>query len=47
MVAHKAADIILGRERLPASSAPYRIDRDWQTRQRPGEPTRAVSSAAG
>jgi len=47
MVADKAADIILDKEPLPASSAPYRIDRDWRTRQRPGEPTRAVSSAAG
>jgi len=42
MVAEKAADIILRQEPLPASNAPYYLDEDWQTRQRPGEPTRAV-----
>ncbi len=44
MVAEKAADIILGREPLPASNAPYYLDDDWQTRQRPAEPVRAGST---
>jgi len=44
MVAEKAADIILGREPLPASNAPYYLDDDWQTRQRPAEPVRADST---
>ncbi len=44
MVAEKAADIILGREPLPASNAPYYLDDDWQTRQRPAEPMRAGST---
>jgi choline dehydrogenase len=42
MVAEKAADIILGKEPLPASNAPYYLDEDWETRQRTGEPARAV-----
>jgi choline dehydrogenase len=42
MVAEKAADIILGKEPLPASNAPYYLDEAWQTRQRAGEPARAV-----
>jgi choline dehydrogenase len=47
MAAEKAADVILERDPLPASNAPYYLDEDWQTRQRPGDPKRAVSSAAG
>jgi len=42
MVAEKAADLILGKEPLPASNAPYYLDEDWQSRQRPGAATRAV-----
>jgi choline dehydrogenase len=47
MVAEKAADIILGKEPLPASNAPYYLDEDWETRQRTGEPARAVLTPAG
>lgn len=42
MVAEKAADIILGRDPLPASNAPTWIDPEWETRQRSGEPVRAA-----
>jgi choline dehydrogenase len=45
-VAEKAADIILGKEPLHASNAPYYLDEEWQMRQRPGEPARAVSAGA-
>jgi len=45
MVGEKAADIILGKEPLPASNAPYYLDEEWQTRQRPGEPLRDLSAA--
>jgi choline dehydrogenase len=34
MVGEKAADIILGRDPLPASNAPYFVASDWETRQR-------------
>ncbi len=34
MIAEKAADLIRGREPLPASNAPYYVARDWETRQR-------------
>ena len=34
MIAEKAADLIRGREPLPASNAPYYVAPDWQTRQR-------------
>ncbi|HEX9170496.1 MAG TPA: GMC oxidoreductase, partial [Roseiarcus sp.] len=34
MLAEKAADMILGRDPLPASNAPYYVAPDWQTRQR-------------
>jgi choline dehydrogenase len=34
MVAEKAADMILGRDPLPASNAPYYVAQDWETRQR-------------
>ena len=47
MVAEKAADIILGKEPLPASNAPYYLDEEWQIRQRPGEPVRAAPTATG
>jgi choline dehydrogenase len=47
MVAEKAADIILGNEPLPASNAPYYLDDEWETRQRTGEPLRAISESAG
>ncbi len=46
MVAEKAADMILGREPLPASNAPYYLDAEWQTRQRPAQPARAGSATA-
>ncbi len=42
MVGEKAADIILGREPLPASNAPFYLDEDWQGRQRSGSPARTV-----
>ena len=41
MVGEKAADIILGRDPLPASNAPAWIDPEWETRQRQGTPKRA------
>jgi len=47
MVAEKAADIILDKDPLPASNAPYYLDDDWQTRQRPCEPARAGAATAG
>jgi choline dehydrogenase len=34
MIGEKAADIILGRDPLPASNAPFYVATDWQTRQR-------------
>jgi choline dehydrogenase len=34
MLAEKAADMILGRDPLPASNAPYYVAPDWETRQR-------------
>jgi choline dehydrogenase len=34
MLAEKAADMILGRDPLPASNAPYYIAPDWETKQR-------------
>ena len=34
MVAEKAADMILGRDPLPASNAPYYVAPDWETSQR-------------
>jgi choline dehydrogenase len=41
MVGEKAADVILGRDPLPASNAPVWLDPDWESRQRQGAPTRA------
>ncbi len=40
MVAEKAADLILGKEPLAASNAPFWIDPDWEIQQRQGEPVR-------
>jgi choline dehydrogenase len=34
MMAEKAADMIRGRDPLPASNAPYHVAPDWETRQR-------------
>jgi choline dehydrogenase len=34
MLAEKAADMIRGRDPLPASNAPYHVAPDWETRQR-------------
>jgi choline dehydrogenase len=34
MLAEKAADMILGRDPLPASNAPYYVAPDWETQQR-------------
>jgi len=34
MMAEKAADMIRGRDPLPASNAPYYVAADWETRQR-------------
>ena len=34
MIGEKASDLILGREPLPASNAPYFMAPDWQSRQR-------------
>jgi choline dehydrogenase len=42
MAAEKAADLILGRSPLLPSAAEVYIDPQWQTRQRPGRPLRAV-----
>ena len=42
MTSEKAADVIRGRPALAASNAPVWIDPEWETRQRPGAPARAV-----
>ena len=34
MIGEKAADMILGRDPLPASNAPFHVATDWKTRQR-------------
>jgi choline dehydrogenase len=34
MIGEKAADMILGRDPLPASNAPFFVAPDWETRQR-------------
>jgi choline dehydrogenase len=34
MIGEKAADMILGRDPLPASNAPYHVAPDWETQQR-------------
>ncbi|WP_409524948.1 choline dehydrogenase [Nitrincola sp. MINF-07-Sa-05] len=40
MVAEKAADMILGHEPLPASTASYWLDNEWEIRQRKNPPKR-------
>ena len=42
MVGEKAADLLRGRDPLPASNAPVWIAPDWETKQREGEPVRAA-----
>ena len=42
MVGERASDLILGRDPLPPSNAPAWFDPAWETRQRAGEPQRAV-----
>jgi len=42
MVAERAADMILGRELLPPSTAPVAMDAQWAQRQRPNAPKRVV-----
>ncbi len=42
MVAEKAADLIKGVAPLPATDAPFYLDEQWPTRQRPGQPERVV-----
>ena len=44
MSAEKAADLIRGRPALPPSNAPTWIDPEWESRQRPGAPERAVKT---
>ena len=43
MIAEKVADAIKGVAPLAPSEAPFFTAPDWQTRQRPGEPTRRVA----
>ena len=42
MVAERAADLILGKELLPASNADVWIDPNWETRQRERDPVRKI-----
>lgn len=42
MVAEKIADVILGADPLPAATVSVNLPRDWQTRQREGNPVRGV-----
>ena len=42
MVGEKAADIIRGRDPLPASNAPFYVDPEWETKQRPNKPQRTA-----
>lgn len=42
MVAERSADLIRGREPLPAADLPVGIAPDWRQRQRPGEPKRPL-----
>ena len=44
MAGEKASDLIRGRPPLAASNAPVWIDPEWETRQRPGSPARAVET---
>ncbi len=34
MIGEKGADLLLGRDPLPASNAPFHVAPDWETRQR-------------
>ncbi len=43
MVGEKAADIIRGRNPLAPSNAPFYVQEDWETTQRPGTPERAAT----
>ena len=43
MAAEKAADAILGKAPLAPLTAPAWIDPNWETKQRLGEPARAVT----
>ena len=43
MVAERAADLILGRSLLKPSEAEVCIVSEWRTRQRPGQPVRAIT----
>ncbi len=42
MVGERAADLIKGKDMLPPSNAPVWLDEEWETRQREGEPLRAL-----
>src|SRR5919106_3261024 len=42
MVAEKAADLIKGVEPLPPSNAPYYLDAEWESRQRPRTAARQI-----
>ena len=42
MVAEKAADLILGKTPLPASTVTPWVDPEWRHRQRPGTPARRI-----
>lgn len=44
MVAEKAAGLIKGVPPLPPSNAPFHIDEDWEHRQRPAPPARAIAN---
>ena len=44
MIGEKAADLIRGLPPLAASNAPVWIAPEWETRQRPGSPARAVET---
>jgi len=44
MVGEKAADIIRNRDPLPPSNAPFYVQEDWETKQRPGEPERCIGA---
>ena len=44
MIAEKIADAIRARPPLPPSTAGFYEMPEWQTRQRPGQPVRALPS---
>ena len=43
MLAERAADLIKGREPLPATNVTVNLDKDWQYQQRPHSPVREAS----